>query len=211
MHCRILLGDDHDVVLEGLRRILNRPGFDIVGAVKDGRALIEATAALKPDVIVTDISMPQLNGIEAIRQIRRRDRWCKVVFLTMHPETNYAVEAMSAGGSGYVLKDTAGEELIKAIQEAMQGRMYITPLLSESVRDALRTRRKTPQHAILLTPRQREVLQLLAEGRSPKEISAVLQMSIRTVEFHKYSIMQRLGVRSVAELGAYAAKAGMIA
>lgn len=212
MHCRILLGDDHDVVLEGLRQILSRPGFEIVGAVKDGRALIEAAAALKPEVIVADISMPVLNGVEAVRQIRRSDRWSKIIFLTMHPETTYAVEAMRAGGSGYVLKDAAGEELIRAIEEALQGRIYVTPSLVEPVMNALQARRKGPRaSSSLLTPRQREVLQLLAEGRSTKQIAAMLNMSIRTVEFHKYSIMERLGVRSVAELAAYAVKTGMIA
>jgi DNA-binding NarL/FixJ family response regulator len=210
--CRILLGDDHGVVLEGLRRILDRPGFEIVGAVKDGRALVEATAKLHPDIIIVDVSMPLLNGVEAATQIRKHDRRSKIIFLTMHPETAFAVEAMSAGGSGYVLKDTAGEELLTAIGEVLHGRIYVTPLLAEPVIHALHSRRKNPQQAPdRLTPRQREVLQLLAEGRTPKQIAAVLNVSDRTVEFHKYRIMETLGLHSIAELAGYAVKRGIVA
>lgn len=212
MRSRILLADDHEVVLEGLRRMLNRPEFEVVGAVKDGRALVEAAAALRPDLIVADISMPYLNGVEAARQIRKYQPKSKIIFLTMHPEVIYAVEAMNAGASGYVLKSEAGEELITAIREVMGGRTYVAPSLAEPVLNALRTRRAgTQETSEGLTMRQREVLQLLAEGRSPKEIAGILNVSHRTVEFHKYRIMETLGLKTVAELAAYAAKRGIIA
>ena len=212
MRYTILLGDDHGVVLEGLRRILDRPGFEIVGAVKDGRALVEAAANLRPDVVIADVSMPMLNGVEAARQVRKQSPRSKIIFLTMHPEAVYAVEAMTAGGSGYVLKDTAGEELVAAIQDVMHGRTYVTPSLAEPVMEALQSRRKNPHRAAdHLTSRQREVLQLLAEGRTPKEVAAVLNVSDRTVEFHKYRIMETLGLRTIAELAGYAVKKGIVA
>ena len=169
MRSRILLADDHAVVLEGLRRILNRPEFEVVGAVTDGRALVAVAATLRPDLIIADVSMPSLNGVEAARQIRKHNAKSKIVFLTMHEEAIYAVEAMNAGASGYVLKNAAGEELITAIREVLDGRTYVTPSLSEPVRHALQARRKSPQRTTgQLTARQREVLQLLAEGRNPE-------------------------------------------
>jgi len=210
--CTILLGDDHGVVLEGLRRILDRPGFEVVGAVKNGRALVEAAAKLRPDIIIADVSMPLLNGVEAARQIRKHEGRSKIIFLTMHPEATFAVEAMGAGGSGYVLKDTAGEELVMAIEEVLHGRIYVTPSLAGPVMDALHSRRKSPHQAPdRLTPRQRQVLQLLADGRTPKQISSLLNVSDRTVEFHKYRIMKTLGLQTIAELAGYAFKKGMIA
>jgi DNA-binding NarL/FixJ family response regulator len=214
MRCTVLIGDDHQVVREGLRRILDYPGFEIVGEVGDGRALVEAAARLRPDVIVTDITMPLLNGVEAARQIRARNRRVRIVFLTMHPDPMYAVEAISAGGSGsgYVLKDSAVKELIAAIQEALRGRTYVTKSLAEPVMEALVSRRqRVGDKSRRLTPRQREVLQLLAEGRSDKQLAAVLRISVRTVEFHKSSIKQKLGVQSIAELARYAAKVGIVA
>jgi len=212
MQWRILLADDHSVVLEGLRRILNRPEFEVVGAVTDGRALVEAAANLRPDVIIADVSMPSLNGIEAARQICKLNPKSKIIFLTMHPEAIFAVQAMSAGASGYVLKNAAGDELITAIREVLEGRTYVTPSLAEPVMHALQARRKGSQGTTdRLTSRQREVLQLLAEGRTPKEIAAVLNVSYRTVEFHKYRIMETLGLRTVAALAAYAARQGIVA
>lgn len=208
---RILLADDHAVVLEGLRRILDRPEFEVVGAVRDGRALVEAAASLRPDIIIADLSMPFLNGVEAARQILKSDRKPKIIFLTMHPEAMYAVEAINAGASGYVLKNEAGEELIKAIREVLDGRTYVTPSLWEPVMHAVRARRKALGKVDRLTARQREVLQLLAEGKHPKEIAAILNVSHRTVEFHKYRIMDTLGLRSVAELARYAVKQGIVA
>lgn len=208
---RILLADDHTVVLEGLRRILDRPQFEIVGAVRDGRALIEAADKLKPDLIIADVSMPTLNGVDATQQIRKDNPKVKVIFLTMHPESIYAVRAMKAGGAGYVLKHEAGEELLTAIEQVQRGRIYVTPTLREPVLEALQVgRRNRGQSGDGLTARQREVLQMLAEGKQPKEIAAILNISYRTVEFHKYRIMETLGLRTVAEIAAYAAKQGIV-
>jgi DNA-binding NarL/FixJ family response regulator len=211
MRCTVLIADDHQVVREGLKRILDRPGFQIVGEVRDGRALVEAAARLRPDVILTDIGMPLLNGMEAARQILAHNHRAKIVFLTMHPETAYAVKAISAGAAGYVVKDSAGEELIAAIHEALRGRTYVTPSLAELVGEALLRHRRGVSDSERLTPRQREVLQLLAEGRSDKQVAAVLRVSVKTIEFHKFSIKKKLGVQSVAELARYAAKTGIVA
>lgn len=207
---KILLADDHSVVLEGLRRILKRPDFRIIGTVSDGRALLQAAAELKPDVIVVDVSMPLLNGIEATRQIRQSDNNVKIVFLTMHPEVTYATEALAAGGSAYVLKSSAGEELVTAIHEALKGNIYVTESLAEPVKHAMEDRSGNREGDTGLTARQREVLQLLAEGRAVKEIAEVLNISPRTVEFHKYSIMDAVGAHTVAELARFAAKHGIV-
>ena len=208
--CKILLGDDHGVVLEGLRRILDRPGLEIAGAVKDGRALVEAAATLRPDLIIADISMPLMNGVEAATRIRKDVPRAKIIFLTMHPEPIFAVRAMRAGGSGYLLKDTAGEELITAIQEVLAGRIYVTPSLAEPVRRGLEARKDSTTATGDLTLRQREILQMMAEGRSPKEIATVLNVSTRTVEFHKYRIMETLRLKTVAELVGHAVKNGIV-
>ncbi len=209
---RILLADDHEVVLEGLRRILDRAGFEVVGAVKDGRSLVELTLQLQPDIVVADVSMPSLNGVDAARQMQKLGLETKIVFLSMHPEHIYAVEAINAGGVGYVLKDSAGVELVRAIEEVWRGHLYIAPSIAGAVTRALENQRKHSSTAVpQLTGRQREVLQLLAEGRNPKEIAGVLHVSARTVEFHKYRVMEALGLRTVAELAAYAVKNGMVA
>ncbi|HLI63367.1 MAG TPA: response regulator transcription factor [Terriglobales bacterium] len=203
----ILLADDHAVVIEGLRRILDQRGFRIVGAVTDGRALMQAAAELQPDVIITDVAMPLLNGIEAVRQIRQQNPASKVLFFTMHPEVIYARQALAAGACGYVLKSSAGEELIVAINEALNGRVHV----DESIARALQAQPLSSANPIEgLTRRQREVLQLLAEGRQAKEIAATLNVSPKTVEFHKYRIMDMLGVHTVAELARYAAKHGLV-
>jgi DNA-binding NarL/FixJ family response regulator len=204
---RILLADDHAVVVEGLRRILARKQFRIVGAVGDGHALVKAARELKPDVIITDVAMPLLNGIEAARQIRGQDPDSKIIFLTMHPEVIYARQALAAGGAGYVLKTSAGDELVTAIDAALAGRIHVT----ESIAQAEQARAAAGASPLdNMTPRQREVLQLLAEGRQAKEIAATLNLSPKTVEFHKYRLMDVLGVRSVAELVRYAAKNGVV-
>ena len=208
----ILLADDHAVVIEGLRRILDRRDFKVVGVVADGRALLQAAARLKPDLIVTDIAMPLLNGIDAAREILAHNRKTKIIFLTMHPEVAYASAALAAGASGYVLKSAAGEELVGAIREVLKGRTYISETIAESVARAREIRPTKERSAIDgLTGRQREVLQLLAEGRQAKEIAALLKLSPKTVEFHKYRIMDILGVRTVADLARYAVKHGIVA
>jgi DNA-binding NarL/FixJ family response regulator len=207
MKTRILLADDHSVVLQGLQRILNRPEFEVVGAVQDGRALVEQTVALKPDMIIADISMPLLNGVEAIRQIEKLKLRVKVVCLSMHPEVAYAVEAIRAGAKGYLVKTADDEELITAIGKVLAGEIYVTPSLEEVVLNQLRApRASTNGQGPALTQRQREVLQLLAEGKQAKEIAALLDVSVRTVEFHKYRVMEVLAIRTVAGLAAYAAK-----
>ncbi len=207
---RVLLGDDHTIVLEGLRRLLD-PQFEIVGTVGDGRALVAAARELRPDVIVADISMPLLNGIEAARQLQKTETRAKIIFLTMHPDATYAAEAFRAGASAYVLKSSAASELVTAIQEALKGRVYVTPLVAKEVLHTLMEgspENEKPAHQ--LTSRQREVLQLVAEGRSTKEIAGILQVSPRTIEFHKYRIMEELGLRTTAELTQYAIKHGIV-
>jgi DNA-binding NarL/FixJ family response regulator len=197
---KVVLADDHAVVAEGLRALL-KDTFDLVGLVHDGRALVEAVEKLRPDVIVTDISMPLLNGLDAIRQIRSRRPDARIIVLTMHPDTHLAAEAFRAGVSGYLLKVSPGEELIKAICEVAQGRSYVTTLLAKDLINLLMEASAAPREGGgPLTPRQREVLQLIAEGRTMKEVAAILHISPRTAESHKYGIMQALGVETTAEL-----------
>ena len=206
---RVLLADDHKIVLDGLRSLLE-PKFDLVGTVEDGRALVSAVQQLRPDVIVVDISMPLLNGIEAVRQIKKLEPQVKVVFLTMHPDVTYAIRAFEAGASGYVLKHSASSELVTAIQEAMKGRTYVTPMIAGELVQAYKggTYRQVEEKQ-QLTPRQREVLQLLVEGRSAKEIAHLLNISPRTVEFHKYNLMSKLNLKSVSALIQYAIRHGI--
>jgi DNA-binding NarL/FixJ family response regulator len=197
---KVLLADDHTVVAEGLQALLEDT-FDLVGFVSDGRALVEAAEKLRPDVIVTDISMPLLNGIDAIRQIRARRHDTRIIVLTMHHDTHLAAEAFRAGVSGYLLKVSAGEELIKAIREVAQGRSYVTTLLAKDLINLLIDAAAAPREGgSPLTARQREVLQLIAEGRTMKEVAGILHVSPRTAESHKYDIMQALGVKTTAEL-----------
>lgn len=208
---RLLLADDHDIVIEGLRRVLDHPGFEIVGVVNDGRSLLRAAQDIQPDIIITDVTMPLLNGIEAVRQIRKDNRSVKIVFLTMHPDVTFATEALAAGASGYVLKNSAGEELATAVREAMKGCVYVTKSIAEAVKHAASSRAKSWRDPLeKLTSRQREVLQLLAEGLHVKEIAIKLHVSPRTVEFHKYRIMDELGLRTAAELARYAARRGIV-
>ena len=208
---RVLLADDHIIVAEGLRSLLEDE-FELVGTVADGRALVEAAASLKPDVILADITMPLLNGLDAVKQIRRDNPEAKVIFLTMHAEPHMAAEGFRAGASGYLLKQSAGEELVRAINDVLKGYIYITPLISRGLITILLeagSGQTKPAHK--LTARQREVLQLIAEGRTMKEIAAILKISTRTVEAHKYEMMQTLGVQTTAELIQYAIKIGVVA
>ncbi len=207
---RVLLADDHKIVLEGLKSLLE-PEFDLVGTVEDGKALVKQAERLHPDVIVADISMPLLNGIEAVRQIKKTNDRIKVVFLTMHPDANYAAKAFDAGASGYVLKRSASRELITAIKEAIKERIYVTPMIAG---DLMRAYKSTPPGEKVfnrkLTSRQEEILQLLAEGHPIKEIANLLHISPRTVETHKYNIMQELKLKTTAELIKYAMKQGIV-
>jgi DNA-binding NarL/FixJ family response regulator len=204
---KVLLADDHAIVAEGLATLL-KDHFDLLETVGDGSALIDAARKLRPDVIVTDIAMPVLSGLEALRRLKATRNEAKVIFLTMHADAQLATEAFRAGASGYVLKQSAGEELIAAIQEVLKGRTYLTPLITKNVIANLSE--STPP-TVKLTPRQREVLRLIADGRRMKEIGAILELSTRTVESHKYEMMRALGVQSTAELVRYAIQIGLAA
>jgi DNA-binding NarL/FixJ family response regulator len=208
---RVLLADDHRILAEGVRGLLE-PEFELVGIASDGRELVEAAMRLRPDVIVADISMPSLNGIDAVAQVREAGLSCRVVFLTMQRDVSYARRAMEAGASGYVLKHSAHDELVKAIREALLGQTYVTPLIAgELLRSYREEGPQAPDAALRLTPRQREVLQLSAEGRSAKEVASLLHISARTAEYHRTRVMRVLGVRSTAELVQYAIRNGIIA
>ena len=207
---RVLLADDHKIILEGLRSLLEGE-FELAGAVEDGRALVSAAAKLCPDVVVADISMPLLNGIEAVRQLKKADPHIKVVFLTMHPDVTYASRAFEAGASGYVLKHSAPSELITAIREAVNGRTYVTPMIAGELLQSYKAGAQRHQPVMRkLTARQREILQLVAEGYSAKEVAVQLNISTRTVEFHKYRIMEELNLKTSAELVQYAIKHGIV-
>ena len=207
---RILLADDHPLVLEGVAKILEEQ-FDVVGKVEDGRALIAAAKHLRPDVIVTDMTMPLLHGLEASRQLRQMIPASKVIFLTMHADVAYAKEAFEAGASGYLLKRSAASELIGAIHTVVQGQSYLTPLvfLDNQMPLEYTSRNKVPilKH---LTPRQREVLQLIAEGKSIKQIAGILTLSVKTVEFHKAKLMDTLHMQSNADLTKFALSHGLV-
>ncbi|HET9363174.1 MAG TPA: response regulator transcription factor [Vicinamibacterales bacterium] len=201
---RVLLADDHALLLGAFEKLLAEE-CDIVGQASDGRALVAAAETLNPDLIVLDISMPLLNGLEAGRQIKQKLRHVKLVFVTMNEDPDLAAEAFRIGASGYLLKTSAPAELSRAIREVMQGRSYVTPLITKDlVASLMRTGSSKPGDD--LTPRQREVLQLLAEGRSMKEVASVLNLTPRTVAFHKYRMMEQLKIKSTAELIQYAVK-----
>jgi DNA-binding NarL/FixJ family response regulator len=207
---RVLLADDHKIVIEGLKSLL-ADEFDILGHVEDGRALVDQASALHPDVIVADISMPLLNGIEAARLIKKIDNNIKIVFLTMHPDATYAANAFEAGASGFVLKHSASTELIRAIHEAVKGRTYVTPMIAGDLIHTYQKRDPSKNKLFKkISPRQLEILQLLAEGKTAKEIASVLDISTKTVEFHKYKLMDQLKIKTSAELVRYAIKHGII-
>ena len=207
---KILLADDHRIVLEGLKNLLEAE-YDIVGMVEDGHMLVKEALRLKPDVIIADISMPSLNGIDAIRQIQKEGLTPKVIFLTMHNDALYAKEVLDMGASGFVLKHSASSELITAVQEALRGNTHISPAISQELLQLYQGDKNGRDSTVsTLSLRQREVLQMLAEGKSAKEIAIVLKISPRTVEFHKYSIMQQLAIKTSAELVHFAIKHGMV-
>lgn len=207
---RVLLADDHRMVAEGLKSLLV-PEFELVGVVEDGRALIEAARKLRPDVIIADITMPHLNGLDAVVLLKKENPRVRVVFLTMHQEAEYARRALDAGASGYVLKHSAPAELVAAVRAALDGKTYLTPALTGEVLQAIRTDPHAAKNpAATLTARQREVLQLFAEGRSAKEIAQALSISVRTVEFHKYKMMEILGIQNSTELTHFAIKHGIV-
>ncbi|HEX6853466.1 MAG TPA: response regulator transcription factor [Candidatus Polarisedimenticolaceae bacterium] len=204
---RVLLADDHRIVAEGLRTLLSAD-FELVGIVEDGLALVSAVGELKPDVVVADISMPGLGGLDALERLNRDHPGTKVVFLTMHPEVAYARRALQLGAAGYVLKHSAPVELILAIRAALAGDVFITPTLVGPLMRHPKGGESGPAAAV--TPRQREILELLAEGRSAKEIAAILSISTRTVESHKYQMMEAWGFHTSAELVTFAIKLGIV-
>jgi len=207
---RILLADDHTLFVEALHKVLESD-FVLAGSVGDGRALLQAATRLLPDAILLDLSMPLLNGIDAARQLRRSVPECKLVFLSMHGDPTYVTEAFRAGASGYVLKRAHATELVHAIKTALGGQFYVSPLLAKGILDPL-IHQRTPPFGLQteLTLRQREVLQLVAEGRSLKEIASILCLSVKTVEFHKTRITKQLGLHTTADLTKYAVTHGLV-
>ncbi len=205
---RVLLADDHRMMAEGLRSLLAEE-FELVGVVEDGRAMVAAAKSLRPDIIVADISMPHLNGIDAVARLKKDNPEIKVVMLTMHPDASYARRALDAGALGFVVKHAAPAELVMAIRAALKGKTFVTSAL---VGEVLQEVRREQRHGNVgsLTARQREILQLLAEGRSAKEIAETLAISARTVEFHKYQMMEAQGLHSSAELIHFAIKHGIV-
>jgi DNA-binding NarL/FixJ family response regulator len=210
MKPRLLLADDHTLLLEGIRLLLE-PEFDLVGSVEDGQALLAAAKRLKPDVILLDISMPRLNGIDAARRLRKLLPSAKLIFVTMHAGAEYVTEAFRAGAMGYILKRAAASELIIAIRAVLKGNPYVSPLVTRNAMEVLRSSSKREgKLSDRLTPRQREVLQLAAEGRSRKEIAVVLNISVKTVEFHKGNLMRALNLQTAADFTRYAIEHGII-
>jgi DNA-binding NarL/FixJ family response regulator len=201
------MADDHAMLLDAFKALLE-PEFDVIGTVTDGRRLLEEFSRLHPDVVVLDVAMPLLNGLDAGRQLKAQQKSVKLIYLTMNPDPDLASEALRLGASGYVLKSSAFQELIQAIHEVLRGRSYITPLITRDVVGSLIQQQTNRQE---LTMRQREVLQLLAEGRSMKEVAAILDMTPRTVAFHKYRMMEQLRLKTSAELVQFAVRQGVVA
>ena len=208
LRSRLLLADDHTLILEGFRNVLE-PNYTVVGMVADGRALVEAALRLTPDLIILDITMPLLNGIDAAREIKKHLPEVKLVFVTMHASPTYLQAAIDAGGNGYVLKSSAREEILVAVGQVLKGEFFVTPgvgpkSLSQDADPAW------VAASLHLSPREREILQLIAEGKSTKEASHVLGISEKTVAFHKDNLKRKLGLWTTAELTKYALEEGLI-
>jgi DNA-binding NarL/FixJ family response regulator len=207
---RILIADDHQMLAEGLRSLLE-PEFEVVGVAADGRGLVAEAKKHRPDLVVADVTMPSLNGIEAAVQLRDLGVKAKVVFLTMHRDVAYARRAMEAGAAGFVLKHSVASELVTALREVLRGRTYVTPMIAGELFQSYGDGDSRPRDpARRLTARQREVLQLIVEGRSAKEVASVLKISPRTAEAHRARILEALGLRTTAELVQYAIRNGII-
>jgi DNA-binding NarL/FixJ family response regulator len=202
---RILLADDHALLLEAFKKLLE-PEFEVVGTAPDGRALLQMAAELEPDLIVLDISMPLLNGLDAGRQVKIILPAVKLIYLTMNQDLDLVTEALQIGANGYVLKNSAYSELRKAISRALLGRTYVTPLVTQEMDGFLLQDPMRRKQIIRLTARQREVLQLLAEGRSMKEAAYILNVTPRTVAFHKYRMMEDFNIHTNAELIKFAVR-----
>ena len=205
---RVLLADDHALTLGGIRAVVE-PRYEVIGMVTDGRALVEAATRLTPDLIIMDITMPLLNGIDAAVQIRKSLPSAKLLFVTMHVNPAYLEAALNAGATGYVLKSAAGEELLEAMDSVLKGRIYVTASLSSEHLDRF-TDPSRAAGTLRLSMREREILQLIAEGRAAKEIAAVLDISVKTVDFHRDNIKRKLGLRTTAELTRHAIEQGLV-
>lgn len=206
---RILLADDHRLLLEAFKKLLE-PEFEVVGTARDGRVLLDAAQELKPDVIVLDIAMPQLSGLTAARRLKRMMPEVKLIFLTVNEDPDFASEAIRVGASGYVLKNSAASELFQAIEAVLQGKVYVTPLITQGMIESFQSGLNESETSAKLTLRQREVLQLLAEGRTMKEVANILKLTPRTVAFHKYRIMEQHKLKTNAELIRFAIKKGIV-
>jgi DNA-binding NarL/FixJ family response regulator len=205
----ILLADDHSMICEGLKKMLE-PEFEVIGCVKDGHALVKTATELKPDLVLVDVGMPVLNGLDAVRELKKIVPRVKVIFLTMNPDPDIASEALRIGASGYLLKNSEGEELLRAVRGAVRGSSYVTPQMSEAMEESFIRNPKSVGRPKQLSDRQREVLQMLAEGRPMQEVADVLHISRRTVRFHKHQIMEELGIKTNAELVQYAVKHSIV-
>jgi len=206
---RILLADDHSVVVKGITGLLERD-YEVLGTAENGRALVEAALRLRPDLVILDISMPILNGIDAAREIKKLLPSARLVFLSMHSSAVYLRKALEAGASGYVLKSGAAEELLDAIEAARLGKVYVTPAFGPETIDRVRESEGSTRSSIELTDRQKQILQLVAEGRQSKEIAGLLHVSVKTVEFHRGRLMAKLGAHSIADLTRFAIQEGLI-
>jgi DNA-binding NarL/FixJ family response regulator len=208
MRIRVLIAEDHTIVLEGLRALLEKEGFEVVGQATDGREAVELAQRLKPDVAVMDISMPALNGIDAAREIGRASPDTRTILLTIHEENQYVLEALRAGVSGYIVKTRAARDLVQAITEVTRGAVYLSPGLS---REAVKAYMENGElSANPLSPREREVLQLVAEGKTTKEVAVILGISAKTAESHRTRIMEKLDIHETASLVRYAIRQGVI-
>jgi DNA-binding NarL/FixJ family response regulator len=208
MTSQILLADDHQIVRDGLRLLLEREGFKVVAEASNGREAVKLAEEIKPDVAVVDLAMPLLNGLDTVREIGRVSPRTKSILLTMHTEDHYILEGLRMGAKGFVLKSHAAEDLIHAVRDALRGRTYLSPEVSETVVDAYRN--KTKVRPELLSPREREVLQLIAEGKTTKEVAGILGISVKTAETHRTRLMEKLEIHQMAGLVRYAIRRGLV-
>jgi two-component system, NarL family, response regulator NreC len=214
MNFRVLIADDHGIVRQGLRALLEKsPDVSVVGEASDGREAVRLAAELRPNIVVMDIAMPMLNGVDATSQILSRDPEIKVIILSMHSDESYILRALSAGAKGYLLKDSAEGDILPAVQTVAKGRPYFSPVIASTLLDEyLQTMKKNKVRDSydLLSEREKEVLQLLAEGKSNKEVASVLNLSPYTVESHRTSLMQKLNLHNTAEIVLYAVRKNII-